>query len=80
MWLHSYILHEGYHLFEIMATYARQHPPCEYYMIAKSKKEAIERFRDTYTWLDIIKSVEQCNADTERRVCVEFHKKVTAII
>ena len=80
MWLHSYILHEGYHLFEVTATDAKQHPPCGYYVIAQNKKEAREIFKETYTWIGIIKSVEQCNADTERRVCVEFHKKVTAII
>lgn len=78
-WLQAYKLRDGYHLFEIMATYARQHPPCEYYVVARDPKEAIYRFRDTYTWLDIV-DVKQCDADTEAYICNDFYKHPMNII
>ena len=79
-WLQEYRLKDGYHVFEVMATYARQQSPCEYYVIAKSKQKAIEKFRNTYTWLDIIVDVKQCDADTEEYICNDFYKHPVNII
>lgn len=78
-WLQEYRLKDGYHIFEVMATIASFVQPTEYYVIAKAPKEAIERFRDTYTWLDIV-DVKQCDADTEAYICNDFYKHPVNII
>ena len=78
-WLQAYRLKDGYHIFEVMATIASFVPPTEYYVIAKDPKEAIDRFRDTYTWLDIV-DVKQCDTDTEAYICNDFYKHPVNII
>ena len=79
-WLQAYRLKDGYHIFEIMATITSFVPPTEYYVIAKDQKEAIEKFRNTYTWLDIIVSVDMCDPEKESYICNDFYKHPVNII
>lgn len=55
--LQKYIIHDGYKLFEIKATYAKQLLPTTYFVIEKNTKLAKERFKGKFTWLNHITSV-----------------------
>lgn len=47
------IPHDGVFLFEIRATYAKCNPCTAYYILGRTKKEAVERFANTMGWMGI---------------------------
>lgn len=55
--LQKYIIHDGYKLFEIKATYAKQLLPATYFVVEKNSKLAKERFKGNFPWLGCITSV-----------------------
>lgn len=57
--LQNVALHDGYKLFEIKATYAKQLLPTSYFVIEKSPRLAKERFKGKFTWLNHITSVSE---------------------
>ena len=68
---------EGINLYEIKATYAKQHPCNKYYVFAKTKKEARKRFKDTLTWLHIIESICEVNKnEIEKILCDPYQVKI----
>lgn len=54
-----YELIEDSKLFLVMATYAKTLSPSKYYIVAPNIKAAKNKFKSTYTWLNVISSVEQ---------------------
>ena len=55
-------------MFKIHADYRKNNPHTNwYYVIANTKKEAKEKFKDTISWLDIYK-VESCTEEEVRMV------------
>ena len=46
--------HNGQCLYEIKAAYDNGRPPCCYYILGTSMRNARKQFRATYTWLDIV--------------------------
>lgn len=68
-YLDRYIPHEGYDLFVIGATYAKQLPPSKYYVIARTLKEARTIFKKKHgDILSVIKVVERCDTDLKERI------------
>lgn len=63
MKLIAYVIHDGYKIFEIRASYAKHLKPTKYYVLAKNIKEAKQIFKLRYTWLDIISSVTECSEE-----------------
>lgn len=61
--LKAYSFHDGYKLYKISATYAKQLKPNNYYIVAKSKPEAKQIFKNKYTWLNVISSVSECEKE-----------------
>lgn len=61
----GYKLHEGERLFAVYATYARcLETKVPYYVTAKHKKEATERFKNRFPWLDQIRKIEEVSNPT----------------
>ena len=59
-------LHEGYRVWQVGATYARNMKPTFYYVVATSGAAAMSKFLNIAPWLGIIKSVVPLNeADAE---------------
>lgn len=79
-WLHSYILHEGYHLFAVMGIETKLRPPCRYYVVAQNQQEAKRIWKAVFVWFDGVQSAERCDAETERRVCLEFWRHIDIIL
>lgn len=61
--LKLYSIHDGYKLYEIDATYAKQLKPNKYYVLARNKSEAKDIFRHKYTWLNMISSITECDKE-----------------
>ncbi len=60
----------GWYIFEIVASYAKQGPFHPWYVLQTGKKKARERFLKTYSWLDVITSVEKLDINTAiERLC-----------
>lgn len=57
--LQKYIIHDGYTLFEIKATYAKQLLPATYFVVEKNSRLAKERFESNFPWLGNIMSVSE---------------------
>lgn len=44
---------EGVWLWEIQATYAKQHPVSTHHVLGRTKEEALERFHNTMSWMTV---------------------------
>ena len=57
--LYKYILHDGYALWRVAATYAKQLDPKCYYVIAQDKATAMDKFLKIAPCLNVIKSISK---------------------
>lgn len=48
------IPNEGYGLYEVQATYAKNHPPSSYFRLGLTADEVLNRFRNGKPWLTIV--------------------------
>ena len=62
------ILHEGYSLWIIGATYAKNLPKTKYFVIAKSAAEASKKFKEEFTWLSFIDKPVKCSPEEEYEI------------
>lgn len=62
------ILHEGYSLWEIGATYAKSLPKTKYYIVAKTAKEAKDKFTATFTWFSFVDKPIKCSPEEEYEI------------
>ena len=64
--LARYNLHDGFLVWQVEATYARNMKPAFYYVVSYSRAAAMSKFLNIAPWLGIIKSVVPLNeADAE---------------
>lgn len=63
-----YNLNEGYRVFQVGASYARSIKPSFYYVISATKSDARQKFRKTFSWLDVISCVEPLLPDAAEEV------------
>ena len=56
--LMRYNLHDGYRVWQIGASYARSMKPSFYYVISTTKSDALQKFRNIFSWLDVIFCIE----------------------
>ncbi len=63
-----YNLNEGYRVFQVGASYARSMKPSFYYVISTSKTSAKQKFRQIFSWLDVISCVEPLLPDAAEEV------------
>lgn len=54
---------DGNNLYLVKATYAKSLPPSKYYIVAPNSKDAKNKFKNIYTWLNVITSVELVKGD-----------------
>lgn len=62
------IPHEGYSLWMIGATYAKNLPKTKYFVIAKSATEASKKFKETFTWLSFVDKPVKCSPEEEYEI------------
>ena len=62
------IPHEGYSLWIISATYAKNLPKTKYFVIAKSASEASKKFKETFTWLSFVDKPVKCSPEEEYKI------------
>ena len=67
-WLDRIELAEGYSVWMVCATYAKQLRGSDYYVIARSSREARRGFLRAFPWLSCIQSVQICLGADERGV------------
>lgn len=64
--LARYELHEGYRVWRVGATYARNIKPTFYYVVSTSRAAAMSKFLSITPWLSVVKSVKPLSeADAE---------------
>ena len=63
-----YNLHSGYRVWQIGASYARSMKPSFYYVISTSKSSAKQKFRQIFSWLDVIYCVEPLLPDAAEEI------------
>ena len=61
-------LHEGYSLWIIGATYAKNLPKTKYFIVAKSAEEASKKFKETFTWLSFVDKPVKCSPEEEYKI------------
>lgn len=66
--LARYNLNEGYRVFQIGASYARSIKRRFYYVISTSKSSAKQKFRQIFSWLDVIYCVEPLLPDAAEEI------------
>lgn len=66
--LARYEIHEGYNLYQVGASYARSIKPSFYYVISTSKSSAKQKFRQIFSWLDVIYCVEPLLPDAAEEI------------
>lgn len=62
------IPHEGYLLWRIGATYAKNLPKTKYFVIAKSAAEASKKFKETFTWFSFVDKPVKCSPEEEYEI------------
>lgn len=62
------IPHEGYSLWMICATYAKNLPKIKYFVIAKSAAEASKKFKETFTWFSFVDKPIKCSPEEEYEI------------
>lgn len=76
--LQKYIIHDGYKLFEIKATYAKQLLPATYFVVEKNSKLAKERFKGSFPRLGCITYVFEV-VEQSKEVILNNPKKYSVI-
>lgn len=76
--LKKYIIHDGYTLFEIKATYAKQLLPATYFVVEKNSRLAKERFEGNFPWLGYIASVFEV-VEQSKEIIINNPKKYAVI-
>lgn len=66
--LMRYNLHDGYRVWQIGASYARSMKPSFYYVISTIKSDALQKFRNIFSWLDVIFCIEPLLPDAAEEV------------
>ena len=61
--LARYELHEGYRVWQVGATYARNIKPPFYYIVSTSKVDAMSKFLSRAPWLSFVNSIVPLNED-----------------
>lgn len=61
-------LHEGYSLWIIGATYAKNLPKTKYFIVAKSAAEASKKFKDAFAWLSFVDKPVKCSPEEEYEI------------
>lgn len=56
--LTRYELHDGFGLWKVNATYAKQLKPSTYYVIATNRASAMIKFLNIVPWLSVLLSIE----------------------
>lgn len=64
----KYLPHPGYYVFQIGANYARFLKPSNYYVIARTGREAKRIFSEELSWLDCVASVERVEQDKGNKI------------
>ena len=67
-WLHRYVLHKGNYLWCVKATDIKTRKPNFYFVVAKNKTNAREKFKDRVSWLPYITSIEQLTGDLAEQI------------
>lgn len=62
------IPHEGYSLWMVGATYAKNLPKTKYFVIAKSAAEASKKFKETFTWFSFVDKPIKCSPEEEYEI------------
>ena len=65
---------EGVWLFEIKATYAKQHPASSYYVLGMNEKDVRRRFKRLFSWIGIIESVREVEGNEKRSILKDMKK------
>lgn len=76
--LQKYIIHDGYKLFEIKATYTKQLLPATYFVVEKNSRLAKERFKGNFPWLGYITSVFEV-VEQSKEIILNNPKKYAVI-
>ena len=63
-----YNLHSGYRVWQTGASYAQSIKPSFYYVISTSKSSAKQKFRQIFSWLDVIYCVEPLLPDAAEEI------------
>lgn len=80
-YLDSYVLHDGYKLFAVGATYALSLKPSEYYVVAQNIRHARKIFMDTHgDILSYIKYIKQVPAEQQEFLLNNYIEHPTIII
>lgn len=66
--LARYELHDGYNLWQVGASYSRNMKPSFYYVVSATKAGAQQKFRNAFSWLNIILCVEPLLPDAAEEV------------
>lgn len=61
-------LYEGYSLWVIGATYAKNLSKTKYFIVAKSAAEASKKFKDAFTWLSFVDKPVKCSPEEEYEI------------
>ena len=68
------IPHEGVFLYEIRATYAKQIPSSTYYVLRRTQKEAVSRFKRTLEYMKITSIVMIPPGDEAEAILTDRYK------
>lgn len=66
--LERYSLHDGYRLWRVEATYARNAKPVFYYVISTSKAVALNKFLSIFPWLSVVMHIEKLSEEDAEKV------------
>ena len=62
-----YIIHQGYNLYEIGASYAKQRPNSYYYILSKDEKTAKKEFKNFFDYMDV-REIRLCDEEEKEKV------------
>ena len=66
--LARYNLHDGFLVWQVEATYARNMKPAFYYVISTSKAVALNKFLSIFPWLSVVMHIEKLSEEDAEKV------------
>lgn len=69
-------LHDGFNLYCISATYSKRLKPNNYYVVAKDKKTARNKWLRNFCWLNIISKIEPVPINKQKFICSNPNKYI----
>lgn len=66
--LARYNLHDGFYVWQVEATYARNMKPTFYYVISTSKAVALNKFLSVFPWLSVVMHIEKLSEEDAEKV------------